>query len=90
MSMTPQQRLSVAYAPELAVIHALQAVADAATAALAAAHPLEIDPPHSPEHLVATRLYAVIQQLSMAADAYWQSVSELQNRGSCDDEAAPF
>lgn len=88
--MTPQQRLSVAYAPELAVIHALRAVADAATAALAAAHPLEIDPPYSPEHLVATRLYAAIQQLSNAVDAYWQCVSELQNRGSCDDEEIPF
>jgi|WetSurMetagenome_2_1015567.scaffolds.fasta_scaffold426007_1 hypothetical protein len=89
--MTPQEHQSVAYAPELAVIHALRAVADATCAALAAAHPLvETEPPYSPEHEVAVRLYAAIGRLQKAVDAYCDFVAELRNNAPADSEDIPF
>lgn len=88
--MTPLERESVAYAPELAVIHALRAVADATCAALAAAHPLEMEPPYSHEHLMATELYAAIQRLNQAADAYCEYVAGLKNLGPHDCDEIPF
>jgi hypothetical protein len=89
--MTPLERQSVAYAPELAVIHALRSVADATCAALAAAHPLvETEPPYSPEHALALRLYAAIGKLEKAADAYCQYVADLQNLAPVEREDIPF
>jgi len=91
MPLPPQDRDSVAYAPELAVIYALRAVADATCAALAAAHPLvELEPPHSLEHVLATRLYEAIQGLHRAVDAYCQHVTELRHREPNDCDDAPF
>jgi hypothetical protein len=89
--MTPQEHQSVAFAPELAVIYALRAVADATCAALAAAHPLvATEPPYSPEHVVALRLYTAIGRLQKAADAYCDFVAELRNNGPVDSEDIPF
>jgi hypothetical protein len=89
--MTPLDRQSVAYAPELAIIHALRCVADATCAALAAAHPLvETEPPYSPEHALALRLYAAITKLDKAADAYCQYVADLQNLEPGEQQDIPF
>jgi hypothetical protein len=91
MPLTPQDRESVAYAPELAVIYALRAVADATCAALAAALPgVELEPPHTVEYALATQLYETIQRLRQAADAYCQHVAELRIREPNDFDDTPF
>jgi hypothetical protein len=91
MPLTPQDRESVAYAPELAVIYALRSVADATGAALAAAHPLvELEPPYTLEHVLATRLYEAIQRLHRAVDAYCLHVTELRHREPDNFDDAPF
>jgi len=79
MNATERQR--IAWAPELAVIHALRAAADATCAALAAAHPFAAtDPLHAEEHL-ARQLYAAIVRLERSAAAYCDYVNDLPQLG---------
>ena len=75
--MTPHQRQRVAYAPELAVIYALRAVADATCAALAAAYPRAQPQPPQPDDELATRLYGAICCLDRTAQAYCNYIEDL-------------
>jgi len=72
--MTDDERASLGYAPELAVLDVLRAAAHATCAALAAAHPNTEYDLQCPEHDLATRIYAAIVQLDRAIAAYCASV----------------
>ena len=75
--MTPQEHQRFARAPELAVIHALRAAADATCAALAAAHPFAQSQPSSHEELLTAGLYHALQGLDRAAAAYCDYLLDL-------------
>lgn len=79
--MTPIQRQRIACNPELAVIHALRAAADATSAALAAAHPFAVTDPLSTEELLAVQLYDALLRLERAAAAYCDYVHDLPQLG---------
>jgi len=70
--MTDDERASLRYAPELAVLDVLRAAAHATCAALAVAYPnIEVD---SAEHDLASQIYAAIDQLDHAIAAYCASI----------------
>ncbi len=71
----------IAYAPELAVIHALRAAADATCAAIAAAHPFADTEPLYTEEVLAIQLYAAIVRLERRAAAYCDYVNHLPQLG---------
>ena len=79
MNATDRQR--IAFAPELAVIHALRAVADATCAAIAAAHPFAATDPAHPEEQLAMMLFDAIVRLERSAAAYCDYLSSLPNLG---------
>lgn len=79
--MNASQRERIACAPELAVIHALRAAADATCAAIAAAHPFAALDPISPEEQLAMMLYDSIVRLERAAAAYCDYVNDLPQLG---------
>lgn len=79
MNATDRQR--IACAPELAVIHALRAAADATCAAIAAAHPFAVVEPNSAEELLAMQLYDAIVRLQRKAAAYCDYVNDLPQLG---------
>lgn len=79
MNATERQR--IACAPELAVIHALRAAADATCAAIAAAHPFAAFHPISIEDALASQLYDAILRLERTAQAYCDYVNDLPQLG---------
>ena len=79
MNATERQR--IVYAPELAVIHALRAAADATCAAIAAAHPFAVSEPLHTEEVLAMQLYAAIVRLERNAAAYCDYVNDLPQLG---------
>jgi hypothetical protein len=75
--MTPHERQRVALAPELAVIYALRAAADATCAALAAAHPFAQSQPPSHEEMLTAGLHDALRRLDRAAAAYCDYLLDL-------------
>ncbi len=89
--MTAAERRGMLYAPELAVIHALRAAADATCVALAAAHNLgPVDLPQSREQVLAQRLCAALGRLATVAAAYCDHVVELARPTTQDVEDIGF
>lgn len=79
--MNATERRRIACAPELAVIHALRAAADATCAAIAAAHPFADAEPISTEEILAIQLCDSIVRLQRKAADYCDYVNDLPQLG---------
>lgn len=89
--MTPAKQRELLYAPELAVVLALCATAEAARGALDAIHRTDCpDLPTSREQLLARRLCNAIRRLTGIANIYRDYVADLAAPASAVVDDFPF